>query len=90
MASQSAAGKTQHIDTPAGSALAHVAGTLLEPCHVLCIDQAVSKHPMSLMQPQQSELTGLCGGLGVGPHDPLDDPSHIPQVERVVGLGGGG
>ena len=42
------------------------------------------------MQPQQGDLPGLCGCFRVCPHHPLDDPSHIPEVEGVVGLGGGG
>lgn len=61
-----------------------------EPRCVLCTDKPVSKHPMCLVQPQQGDLPGLCSGLGVCPHHPLDDPSHIPEVEGVVGLGGGG
>ena len=42
------------------------------------------------MQPQQGHLPGLSGGFGVSPHDPLNDPGNVPQVEGVVGLGGGG
>ena len=42
------------------------------------------------MQPQQGEVPGLRGGLGVSPHDPLDDPGNIPLIEGVVGFRGGG
>lgn len=74
----------------AASAFAHVGWTLLEPCSILWIDQSVSKHAVRFMQPQQGDVARLSGGLGVSPHDPLDDSGDIPQVEGVVGLGGGG
>ena len=68
----------------------YVGENLPEPLHVLRIHQAVSKHPVCLMQPQQGHLPGLGGGFGVSPHDPLNDPGDVPEVEGVVGLGWGG
>ena len=74
----------------AESAFVNATDFIPEPLCVLRTDQPVSKHPVCLMQPQQGDLPGVCGGLGVSPHHPLDDSRYIPEIEGVVGLGGGG
>lgn len=83
--------KTSLLIVPlAESAFVRATDFIPEPLCVLRTDQPVSKHPVCLMQPQQGDLPGVCGGFGVSPHHPLDYSRYISEVEGVVGLGGGG
>eukprot|EP00962_Isochrysis_galbana_P010415 scaffold2872_cov112-Isochrysis_galbana.AAC.16 len=65
-------------------------GHLAEPCAVIHVGQAVVEDAIQLVAPAHDEVGRLCIVLHAGEEHALHHARDIPQVERVVRLGGRG
>lgn len=63
---------------------------VVQPVHVVLVDQAVAEDAQNLVHPQPEERLAVLNGVLIDQTAAVNHPSEIPQAEHVMRLGWGG